>query len=76
MCVKFAMHALISLFSLTEEDVKQDSLLSLNYVKFQNVQNLTVSQLAISIFLYKYRLTAGGSYIPATTQGIVINQTS
>ena len=31
------------LLRLTEEDIKPDSILSLTYVKFQNVQSLTVS---------------------------------
>jgi len=46
---------------LTEDDVKPDSILSLTYVKFQNVQSLTVSIVTFNVIrqqlLFYFRLS-------------------
>ena len=47
--IVYHWRALNKTFSLTEEDIGKESVISLHYVKYQNVQNITVSVELISM---------------------------
>ena len=62
-------------FSLTEEDISDDKTLQLMYLKFQNVQQLTVCNYDKNIlFLYIILLLIFHRYLSSTTKEIKTQQ--